>query len=101
MTRPRSPTELPPLLCPGCGTELSPALLACPRCHRLVHSDRLNQLAAEARAADAAGDASAALSRWREALELLPRESKQYATVFSRVGQLSQQVDGTGPHPTA
>src|SRR5204862_4620702 len=62
------PPYAPRLVCPQCGTELSPALLACPGCQRLVHADRLNQLAAEARAADDAGDVSTSLARWREAL---------------------------------
>ena len=100
MTQPPNPYPYPPaaasLHCPQCGTELSPRLLSCPRCHRLVHSERLTQLAAEAKAAEAAGDPSTALSRWREALDLLPPESKQYATVFAQVGQLSRQVDGLG-----
>ena len=52
--------------CPDCGTELSPALLSCPRCQRLVHKDRLNQLAAEAKAAADAGDVGGALARWRD-----------------------------------
>ena len=98
MTQPTYPYPHPPaaLRCPQCGTELSPALLSCPRCHRLVHSERLNQLAAEAKVAEAAKDPSTALALWRETLDLLPRESRQYATVFAQVQQLSRQVDGLG-----
>jgi Zn-dependent protease len=100
MTQPTYPypyPSAPPVLrCLQCGTELSPALLSCPRCHRLVHSERLNQLAAEAKAAEVSGDASTALARWREALELLPRESRQHATIFAQVQHLSRQVDGLG-----
>lgn len=84
------------LLCPQCGTELSPALLSCPKCGRLVHGGRLTQLAAEARAASEAGDVSGALSRWREALGLLPPGSKQHAGVAARVDELSKQVDAAG-----
>lgn len=95
MTQPSYPAYALPLRCPGCGSELSPALLSCPRCQRLVHSGRLNQLAAEARAAAEAGDASLAMARWREALELLPRDSRQYAAVSARLGELSRQVDSS------
>ncbi len=85
-----------PLVCPDCGTELSPALLSCPRCRRLVHGDRLNQLAAAARQASAAGDVGAALGAWREALELLPPDSKQYATVTATVSALTREADARG-----
>ena len=86
----------PRLLCPQCGTELSPALLSCPKCHRLVHADRLNHLAAEAKAASDAGDPSIALARWRDAAGLLPRESKQFAAVMARIEELSRAVDAQG-----
>jgi Zn-dependent protease len=99
MTQPPFPQTFPfqpspRLACPDCGTELSPALLSCPRCHRLVHRDRLNQLAGQAQAAVDSGDANTALALWREALGLLPSESKQYAAVAARVDALSKQADG-------
>src|SRR5213076_1244758 len=65
----------PPLACPQCGTQIAPALLACPSCQCLVHSDALKRLAAEAERTAQAGDMSAALAAWREALELLPPDS--------------------------
>ena len=36
------------LTCQSCGAEISPGLLACPGCHRLVHAARLSTLAEEA-----------------------------------------------------
>jgi Zn-dependent protease len=100
MTHPSYPYPIPPsiprLHCPQCGTELSPALLSCPKCQRLIHGERLTQLAAEARSAAGAGDASTALGLWREALGLLPPDSKQHATVAARVEELSKQVDAAG-----
>ena len=100
MTQPSYPPPLPQyvprLVCAQCGSELSPALLTCPRCGRLVHAERLNQLAADARAASDAGDVSAALAKWREAAGLLPRESKQYSVVMARVEELSRAVDAQG-----
>src|SRR4051794_21407429 len=91
------PPRLPYLVCPQCGAELSPALLSCPRCHRLVYADRLNQLAAESKAAGDAGDAAAELERRREMLRLLPRESKQFATVAARVAELARTVEANAP----
>lgn len=93
---PPFPQYVPRLLCAQCGTELSPALLSCPRCGGLVHAARLNQLAADARAASDAGDVSGALERWREAAGLLPRESKQYSVVMTRVEELSRALDAQG-----
>lgn len=89
----------PPLLCPQCGTELSPALLSCPKCHRLVHSERLNQLAAEAKAAADAGDLTGAQVRWREALVLLPPESRQHAVIRERVEALGRAIETRGVRP--
>ena len=87
---------VPRLQCAGCGSELAPALLACPRCQRLVHSDRLNALAAEARAAGDAGDFTGSLVKWREALELLPVESRQHGVIRGKIDELTRKVDATG-----
>ena len=82
-----------PLVCPQCGTQIAPALLACPSCQRLVHSDDLKRLAAEAERASQVGDVSAALAVWRQALELLPPDSTQHKVVSARVLDLSRALD--------
>ena len=82
--------------CPQCGTELAPALLACPTCHRLVHADALTRLAAEADQAVAGGDAGTALATWREALDLLPAGTRQHRAVADRVAALSRDVEAAG-----
>ena len=98
---------LPPVICPQCGAELSPALLACPACRRLVHGERLNQLANEAKAAADANDLTAALQKWRAALELLPPDSRQHETIKAKVAELTREVDAqavtklAGPRPDA
>src|SRR5262245_47287637 len=79
--------------CAQCGTQLAPGLLSCPACQRLVHADTLKRLAQEAEAATQAADASGALRAWREALELLPSNARQYQVVLARVTELSQQVE--------
>src|SRR5437667_7983758 len=84
------------LACPHCGTQIAPALLACPSCQRLVHSDDLKRLAAEAEHATQASDVSAALAAWRQALELLPPNSTQHQVVAARIAALSRSLDG-GP----
>jgi Zn-dependent protease len=83
--------------CPACGTENPPHLLSCPGCHRLVHATRLSQLAQQATAAEQTGDISLALSHWREALDLLPGDTAQHATILARVTQLSQGLDSANP----
>ena len=89
-------TSAPPAsvqVCPSCGGEVAPNLLNCPSCHRLVHADRLKELAESAESSERAGDVSAALGAWREAITLLPPESRQYAVLAGRIAALSRQVE--------
>src|SRR3989441_12751929 len=83
----------PPPACPQCGTQIALALLACPSCQRLVHSDALKRLAAEAERTAHAGDMSAALAAWRQALELLPPDSSQHTVVSARILDLSRALE--------
>lgn len=77
--------------CNRCGTELAPALLSCPSCHALVHTESLRALAASAEAAEAAGDSAKALGLWREALELLPADARQHGVVLERITALGNR----------
>ena len=79
--------------CRDCGTELARSLLACPACQALVHRDALEQLAADARAAEAADDLEGAMARWREALDLLPAKARQRATIDARLVELGARRD--------
>ena len=83
-----------PALCPACGSELAPTLVACPSCGRLLHADQLKALATRAEQSARAGDDSAEIALWREALGMLPGDSRQYATITARVAELSQRIDG-------
>lgn len=83
-------------LCPACGAEVAPGLLACPNCRRLVHADRLKQLADVAGRAEAAGDPIGALVAWRGALELLPPRVRQREVIEGRIAALGRQVEA-GP----
>jgi Zn-dependent protease len=84
--------------CTSCGTELAPGVKSCPVCHALVHADRLKELAAQAEVATAAGDASTAMARWNEALELLPSDVRQYAVIVEKVKRL-EQAPAAGARP--
>jgi Zn-dependent protease len=90
----------PAAVCPSCGGEVAPNLLSCPSCHRLVHSDRLKELAGAAEAAERDGDPSAALASWRQAITLLPAESRQHAIIRGRIDALSRRVEAS-PAPKA
>jgi len=87
-----------PSVCAQCGTQIAPALLACPSCRRLVHAEGLKRLAATAERAQA-GDPSAALAAWRQALDLLPTDATQHQVVAARIAALSRSLDAA--HPTA
>jgi Zn-dependent protease len=82
-----------PHVCPACGSEIAPRLLACPSCQRLVHADRLKRLADAADDAHRAGDLLKALESWREALGLLPPASRQHELIAERIARLNRQVE--------
>jgi Zn-dependent protease len=79
--------------CAQCGTQLAPGMRACPACGRLFYAERLKSLAAEADRLKEAGDLAGALGAWREAVELLPPDSTQYAVVTDKIAELSRTVD--------
>lgn len=79
--------------CSRCGTELAPALLACPSCQALVHGERLRTLVAAAEERETARDVAGAAARWREALELLPRDTRQHDAVLERLTALGSGGD--------
>jgi Zn-dependent protease len=70
-------------ICRACGATVAEALLACPVCDTLVHTEALKSLAADAASAKARGDDAAALAAWERALTLLPSRSTQWDRVFA------------------
>jgi Zn-dependent protease len=94
----RSPLPSVARSCPACGSEIAPSLLSCPSCHRLVHAVRLKGLAEAAEDAEQAGELSAALASWNEAVSLLPPESRQYAAIAEKIARLGRRVEA-GPSP--
>lgn len=77
--------------CAGCGLELADDALNCAGCQRLVHGAKLESLAAEANQATAAKQWTAAVEAWRQALALLPPESRQYQVITAKLHDLETQ----------
>jgi len=76
--------------CPNCGADLPLEALACPQCHSLVHSIRLDQLAKDARALELRGRLMQARELWVYAETLLPPDSKQAGWVKDRLQAIDQ-----------
>ncbi len=70
-------------------------MLACPECGRLVHADKLDALARSARAAAEQGDISNALAHWRDALGLLPADSKQHRVISAKITDLDSRLSSS------
>jgi Zn-dependent protease len=67
--------------------------LSCPVCHSLVHADELKRLAGEAEVAEREERPVEALTAWRQALGLLPPDSRQALVVAGRLEALSQRIE--------
>ena len=81
--------------CKQCGHELGSGALACSQCLALVHSDKLAEMTARAKAFEEKGDLRHACEEWLGLLPLLPRASKQAAWVKDHARQLSSHADAT------
>jgi len=76
-------------------------LLVCPTCHRLIHQETLERLAGEAGAATSDGRPTEALSLWRQALDLLPLESRQASIIRDKIAALRDRVDSGEERPAS
>ncbi len=63
--------------CRYCSRELAPGALQCDQCQALVHSEKLDQLAAQAKTLEAEGSFHQAREYWLMSLPLLPADSQQ------------------------
>jgi Zn-dependent protease len=90
--RPFSIFDLTPALphrtCGRCGTELPPDALACPSCTALVHSKRLQELAALAEQATREDNREMARQHWESAMALLPSHSEQHRVIREKIAAL-------------
>lgn len=82
------PIRAAPELCGRCGTALAQGALVCSGCRAMVHAQRLEELAASARAHEDHGEFVAARADWQAALELLPPESAQAIWVRAKLDEL-------------
>ncbi len=98
---PDAATSFQVFTCAGCGAELAPTLLSCPACRRLVHTDRLKELAETAESAERDENPSLALASWQEAMTLLPTGTRQHTLIGERIARLGRQVESIPGHPTA
>ena len=74
--------------CKRCSRELPIDALACENCHALVYSDRLDQIAAAAKALEEQGHSAQARERWLSALALLPPSSTQAQWILDHARDL-------------
>ena len=65
-----------------------------------MYAERLQELAQLAHVATENGDIAGALAAWREAIELLPANSRQYQVIAAKIAELSNKI-GTGQTRTA
>ena len=79
--------------CQRCQTELAPALLCCPACRTLVHSEALKELAASAKRLTAVAQLDEARATWYRAIELLPQNSEQARVIQSRIEDLTRRLN--------
>jgi Zn-dependent protease len=85
--------------CKRCSHELAPGALVCDKCHALVHSEKLDALAGEAKALEAQGDFRQARERWLMGLPLLPANSRQASWIRQHAGSLDNAADQVQPPP--
>jgi Zn-dependent protease len=71
----------------------------CDQCHALVHSEKLDQLAAEAKAFEAKGDLRQAREHWLMGLSLLPPNSRQASWIRQHARSLDNAADRIQPPP--
>ena len=79
-------------VCPRCATELAAAALACPACGTLIHSGELREIAERAEAHGTAGRLDDAQQEWRQALALVPHDSRQHQQIAARIEALARQA---------
>jgi len=84
-------SSAPPVLnyrCSRCANALPPHALVCEKCHALVHTEKLEQLAAGARLFEEHNEIIRAREAWLRALELLPPDSSQAEWIRGKTKKL-------------
>ncbi|MDQ1389053.1 MAG: hypothetical protein QOF56_2507 [Acidobacteriaceae bacterium] len=85
--------------CKRCSRELAAGALVCDQCQALVHSERLDQLATEAKQLEAAGNLRQAREHWLMGLPLLPPNSRQADWIQQHARSLEAAANQLQPPP--
>ena len=85
--------------CKRCSHDLAPGALVCDKCHALVHSEKLDQLATEAKQLEARGELRQAREHWLMGLPLLPPNSRQANWIQDHARSLDAAADRIQPPP--
>jgi Zn-dependent protease len=83
--------------CAGCGTGLEESALSCPECRKLVHGEKLEDLARRAKEAWRLGRFPEERALWAESLSLLPADTVQHQKISARVAEIDHQLAGAPP----
>src|SRR5436309_1472082 len=86
------------LPCGGCGGEVPLRMAICPSCGALIHRARLEEISAGAQQAASESDVAREASLWREALTLLPKESKQHDAIAERIAEATKKIGRQKEH---
>ena len=78
--------------CPQCSHWLPDGTLACPDCHTLTYGQYLSQLAFEAQQLEQQQKWSDARSIWQNALQWLPGETQQAATITQHMARIDTRL---------
>ena len=68
---------------------------ACPRCHALVHAQKIDALSAQAQKREASGDIAGARELWSQALNLLPSDTTQAQWMRGHLAALPKPAHAT------
>ena len=88
-----------PQACHNCGSYLGPGLLACEKCHALVHSEELARISLRARSLEGRHDLRQACDEWERVLSLLPSTANQAEWIRSHIAKLELTLKPAPPEP--
>jgi len=78
--------------CPSCSHWLTDGTLACPDCHTLTYGQHLGDLAASAQQLEQELKWAEARDRWHSALQWLPGDTRQAASIQEHIAAIDQRV---------
>lgn len=87
--------------CGRCNASLAQGALVCPECKALIHTSRLDELAALAREQETRGELASAIASWRSMLELLPADSTQSVWIRAKLDELVKAAKASAPEKPA